>query len=272
MSSHLPHRVQVPSPWHIKGCGCAQGSGPPSAGSVVPPTGPAPETAHATAAGPPMLSSASDGAAEQKPRKRSAAPSEIALSATRSEVSPAVVPVTETSTSQSPSQPQIQASVADRSRDARRSSAAPADWAHPKRGWHTERDGPSAASRTWSGANPRRSIRSGRRACHDHSGTAGNTALLQHDEPRLQQALDQAGVLSDWSNGQFSGGRTGAGRCGTASRSDSMTAGSDDSGQGQSGGAWRQNGDASRQSGQGSGSDNDRRDARWFRAGLDITA
>jgi flagellar hook-length control protein FliK len=95
--------------------------------------------------------------------------------------------------------------------------------------------------------------------------------LLQRDEPRLQQALDQAGVLSTGRTVSFQVAapeQVGA----TASRPDSMATGSDGSGQGQSGGPWRQNDDTQRDSGGGSDSDQGQARARWFRVGLDITA
>jgi flagellar hook-length control protein FliK len=95
--------------------------------------------------------------------------------------------------------------------------------------------------------------------------------LLQRDEPRLQQALDQAGILSTGRTFSFQVAapeQVGA----AASRPDSMAAGSGGSGQGQSGGAWRQNGDSQRDFGNGSGPDQGQARTRWFRAGLDITA
>jgi flagellar hook-length control protein FliK len=95
--------------------------------------------------------------------------------------------------------------------------------------------------------------------------------LLQRDEPRLQQALDQAGVLS---NGRTVSFQVAVPEqiAATASRPDSMAAGSGGSGQGQSGGAWRQNDDSQQASNRGPGSDQGQARARWFRAGLDITA
>jgi flagellar hook-length control protein FliK len=94
--------------------------------------------------------------------------------------------------------------------------------------------------------------------------------LLQRDEPRLQQALDQAGILSTGRTISFQVAPDQVGA--TASRPDSMAPGSGGSGQGQSGGSWRQNNDAQRDFGQGPGPDHRQAHARWFRAGLDITA
>jgi flagellar hook-length control protein FliK len=95
--------------------------------------------------------------------------------------------------------------------------------------------------------------------------------LLQRDEPRLQQALDQAGVLSNGRTVSFQMSppeQVGA----TASRPDSMETGSGGSGQGQSGGAWRQSEDSQRDFARGQNSDQGQARTRWFRAGLDITA
>jgi hypothetical protein len=95
--------------------------------------------------------------------------------------------------------------------------------------------------------------------------------LLQSDEPRLQQALDQAGVLSTGRTVTFQV-VTQEQTVATPSRPDNMSSGSSDSGQGQSGGAWRQNEDAQRNFSDGSAADQRQTRARWFRAGLDITA
>jgi flagellar hook-length control protein FliK len=95
--------------------------------------------------------------------------------------------------------------------------------------------------------------------------------LLQREEPRLQQVLDQAGVLSSGRTVSFQVAtpeQIGA----TASRPDSMETGAGASGQGQSGGAWRQNGDSQNDFGRGPGPDQGQNRPRWFRAGLDITA
>jgi hypothetical protein len=95
--------------------------------------------------------------------------------------------------------------------------------------------------------------------------------LLQREEPRLQQVLDQAGVLSTGRTVSFqvaTPDQIGA----TASRPDSMETGAGASGQGQSGGTWRQNGDAQNDFGRGPGPDQGQNRPRWFRAGLDITA
>jgi hypothetical protein len=95
-------------------------------------------------------------------------------------------------------------------------------------------------------------------------------ALLQHDEPRLQQALDQAGVLSSGRTVSFQVAPPPVDA--SASRPDSMAAGSGGSGQGQSGGAWRQSSDGQPGTGNGAGAEQGQARARWFRAGLDITA
>jgi hypothetical protein len=95
--------------------------------------------------------------------------------------------------------------------------------------------------------------------------------LLQREEPRLQQVLDQAGVLSTGRTVSFqvaTPDQIGA----TASRPDSMETGAGASGQGQSGGAWRQNSDSQNDFGRGPGPDQGQNRPRWFRAGLDITA
>jgi hypothetical protein len=94
--------------------------------------------------------------------------------------------------------------------------------------------------------------------------------LLQRDEPRLQQALDQAGILSTGRTLSFQVAPDQVGA--TASRPDSMAPGSGGSGQGQSGGAWRQNNDAQRNFGQDPDPDQRQAHAHWFRSGLDITA
>jgi hypothetical protein len=95
--------------------------------------------------------------------------------------------------------------------------------------------------------------------------------MLQRDEPRLQQVLDQAGVLTAGRTVSFQVStpeQIGA----TASRPDSMETGAGASGQGQNGGAWRQNGDSANEFGRGPGPDQGQNRPRWFRAGLDITA
>lgn len=95
--------------------------------------------------------------------------------------------------------------------------------------------------------------------------------MLQHDEPRLQQALDQAGVPSNGRIVTFQA--TPPDQVGpSASRPDSMEAGAGGSGQGQSGGAWRESSDGQQSSGNGPGSDERQARSRWYRAGLDITA
>jgi flagellar hook-length control protein FliK len=95
--------------------------------------------------------------------------------------------------------------------------------------------------------------------------------LLQHDEPRLQQVLDQAGVASTGRTVSFQvSGQEQIGA--TASRPDSMQTGAGASGQGQNGGAWRQNGDTPNDFGRSPDPDQGQNRPRWFRAGLDITA
>jgi len=95
--------------------------------------------------------------------------------------------------------------------------------------------------------------------------------LLQRDEPRLQQILDQVGVLSTGRTVSFQVSaqeQIGA----AASRPDSMETGAGASGQGQNGGAWRQNGDSPNDFGRSPDPDQGQSRPRWFRAGLDITA
>jgi hypothetical protein len=95
--------------------------------------------------------------------------------------------------------------------------------------------------------------------------------LLQRDEPRLQQVLDQAGMLSTGRTISFQ--MAPPDQIGpAASRPDSMEAGAGGSGQGQSGGAWRQSDDSRGGSGGNPQSDQGQGRMRWFRAGLDITA
>ena len=95
--------------------------------------------------------------------------------------------------------------------------------------------------------------------------------MLQRDEPRLQQLLDQAGVQSS--------GRTVSFQmappeqiAAAASRPDSMASDPGGFSQGQSGGAWRQSDDSQRNFDRNPGSGEDQARPRWFRAGLDITA
>jgi hypothetical protein len=95
--------------------------------------------------------------------------------------------------------------------------------------------------------------------------------MLQRDEPKLQQVLDQAGVPTTGRTVSFQVSmpeQIGA----TASRPDSMETGAGGSGQGQSGGTWRQNGDSANGFGRGPGPDQGQSRPRWYRAGLDITA
>jgi flagellar hook-length control protein FliK len=95
--------------------------------------------------------------------------------------------------------------------------------------------------------------------------------LLQRDEPRLQQALDQAGIQPSGRTVSFQVAapeQTAA----STSRPGGMEAGFGNSGQGQSGGAWRQSDDGRHDPGADANSDQGRTRVRWFRAGLDITA
>jgi flagellar hook-length control protein FliK len=95
--------------------------------------------------------------------------------------------------------------------------------------------------------------------------------LLQRDEPRLQQTLDQAGVPSSGRSVTFQTTPPDQ-LSASASRPDTMEAGSGGSGQGQSGGAWRENSDGQQSPGRGPPSDERHARERWYRAGLDITA
>jgi flagellar hook-length control protein FliK len=95
--------------------------------------------------------------------------------------------------------------------------------------------------------------------------------LLQRDEPRLQQVLDQAGMQSTGRTISFQVStpeQVGA----AAARPDSMQTGGGAFGQGQSGGAWRQNGDTPNDFGRNPDPEQGQNQPRWFRAGLDITA
>jgi flagellar hook-length control protein FliK len=113
--------------------------------------------------------------------------------------------------------------------------------------------------------------------------TAGNThieitverpetlQLLQREEPKLQQALDQAGVISTGRTIGFQVAphvQIGA----AASRPDTLAADSGGPGQGQHGNAWRQNDDAPRHPGHSPNFGQRQARPRWLRAGLDITA
>lgn len=95
--------------------------------------------------------------------------------------------------------------------------------------------------------------------------------LLMHDQPHLQQVLDQAGVPSDGRGITFQMSPPDQVSPG-ASRPDSMAAGGGDLGRGQNGGA--QGGGGSGQWGGGANPDQGQSQAqtRWFRAGLDIVA
>jgi flagellar hook-length control protein FliK len=95
--------------------------------------------------------------------------------------------------------------------------------------------------------------------------------MLQRDQPRLDQALDQAGVLSTGRSVSFQVAapeQSGA----AGSRPDNTTSGSDGSRQDQSGGSGRQTSDSRREPENDPGPDQQQARARWFRAGLDITA
>ena len=95
--------------------------------------------------------------------------------------------------------------------------------------------------------------------------------LLQRDEPRLQQVLDQAGMQSTGRTVSFqvtAPEQVGA----AAARPDSMETGGGAFGQSQSGGAWRQHGDTPNDFGRDPDPEQGRTRPRWFRAGLDITA
>ena len=96
-------------------------------------------------------------------------------------------------------------------------------------------------------------------------------ALLKRDEPALQQTLDQAGVLS---NGRSISFQVAAPEqiIASASRTDNVATDSGSSGQQQSGGTWRQNDDGQRDPGNRPSTEQQQARARWFRAGLDITA
>jgi flagellar hook-length control protein FliK len=96
--------------------------------------------------------------------------------------------------------------------------------------------------------------------------------LLQRDQPRLMQALDQAGVPADGRVVTFQVAPPEQQVSASASRPDSMAAGSGDLGQGQSGNARRQNDDSYPGSGASQDQGQGQARARWFRAGLDITA
>jgi flagellar hook-length control protein FliK len=96
-------------------------------------------------------------------------------------------------------------------------------------------------------------------------------ALLKRDEPALQQTLDQAGILSNGRSVSFQVA-TPEQIVASTPRTDHMATDSGSSGQQQSDGAWRQNADAQHDPGDGPGSEQRQARARWFRAGLDITA
>jgi len=95
--------------------------------------------------------------------------------------------------------------------------------------------------------------------------------LLQRDQPRLEQVLDQAGVPANGRSVSFQVA-TPDQVSASASRPDSLATGSGDGGRGQSGGAWRQSQDQRQDPGANPDPDRRQTQTRWFRAGLDITA
>jgi hypothetical protein len=99
--------------------------------------------------------------------------------------------------------------------------------------------------------------------------TPETLALLQRDQPRLGQALEQAGVPLMGRNITFQLTPV-VQIAGSAFRTDGMAAGSGNAGQDQSGGAWRQSSDQRRDP--DAAPDQRQARTRWFRAGLDITA
>jgi flagellar hook-length control protein FliK len=92
--------------------------------------------------------------------------------------------------------------------------------------------------------------------------------LLQRDQPRLDQALDQAGILSAGRSVSFQVGTQT--QISDAPRTSGMAAG--DSDRGQSGGSGQQSADNGGEPDAGSNPDQQQARARWFRAGLDILA
>jgi flagellar hook-length control protein FliK len=95
--------------------------------------------------------------------------------------------------------------------------------------------------------------------------------LLQRDQPRLEQVLNQAGLPADGRSVNFQVA-TPDQVSASASRPDSLATGSGDAGRGQSGGAWRQSQDHRQDPGTNSDASQRQTRTRWFRAGLDITA
>jgi hypothetical protein len=95
--------------------------------------------------------------------------------------------------------------------------------------------------------------------------------LLQRDQPRLEQVLDQAGVPASGRSVCFQVA-TPDQVSASASRPDSLATSSGDGGRGQSGGAWRQSQDQRQGTGTNPDSNQRQTQTRWFRAGLDITA
>jgi hypothetical protein len=95
--------------------------------------------------------------------------------------------------------------------------------------------------------------------------------LLQRDQPRLEQLLDQTGVLSSGRSVSFQVAPPDQAPV-TSSRSDSLAAGSGGFGDSSGGDASRQHSDTPSESGGDRGSDQGSARSRWFRAGLDITA
>jgi flagellar hook-length control protein FliK len=95
--------------------------------------------------------------------------------------------------------------------------------------------------------------------------------LLLHDEPRLQQLLDQAGIPGNGRTVSFQTTIADQSGSGT-SRAENMTTGSDGSGHNHGSGAWRDNGHARQNSGGDTDSGQEHSRFRWMRFGLDITA
>jgi flagellar hook-length control protein FliK len=95
--------------------------------------------------------------------------------------------------------------------------------------------------------------------------------LLQHDEPRLQQLLDQAGIPGNGRTVSFQATIADQSISG-ASRTENMATGSGGSGHNHGSGAWRDNGQARQNSGGDTDGSHEHSRFRWVRFGLDITA
>jgi hypothetical protein len=95
-------------------------------------------------------------------------------------------------------------------------------------------------------------------------------ALLQRDQPRLDQALDQAGVLSAGRSVSFQVAPQPQAPPGDVPRSAGMAGGDSDRGPG--GGFGHQSTNSGGETDAGSNPDQQQAQARWFRAGLDIFA